>query len=196
MNCPRCGAANPDNSVFCRECAAPMEENVREPQAPAPAVAAEGVVRCRTCGAENAAGAVFSPTCRGVLGAPTAGQGTAGSLPSELKPRSEQVAAPRPVGHPDRPLPKRCPFCGGPIYPEQIRCSRCGESVLTLAALEREFSPVDTRGPTLYEDNPQISGWPELTAYLIVELLVRILRVLSGILRPLFEKVRSRGGST
>lgn len=155
MNCPNCGAANPEGSLFCGECGVPIEEKTPGPEARAVPVAAEGVVRCGNCGAENTAGAVFCSACRSVLDAPLAGDGTAGSVPSELEPRSEQAAVPAPVGHPHAQLPKRCPSCGGPIYPELIRCSRCGASVLTLAALERQFSPVDADG----HDLADVSGW-------------------------------------
>ena len=186
MNCPNCGAANPDDSLFCGECGAPMEEEKPEPEGLTLAVAAEGVVRSRACGAENSAGAVFCSTCRRVLDTPPAGGGILGSLRSRLRARSEQAAAPRPVRLPGAPLPKRCPSCGGPVYPEEPRCSRCGTSAAAFAALERQVTPVDAdghdlSGPRLRDHIPERYLFPydliDFIAYLILLILYIMLRM-------------------
>ena len=192
MNCPKCGAGNPDNSAFCGECGAPTEGKAPEPEATPVSVSVEGVVRCRVCDTENPAGAVFCSTCRGILGAPAAGDGTVGSIPSKFEPRSEHGVALAPVAHPHAQLPKRCPSCGGPVYPDEARCRRCGAYYVAAAHAEARMAPQDASGPSLAASP---GSWPELVAYLIVELLSGILRLLpgiprllSGLLRQLFGK--------
>ena len=134
MNCPNCGASNPDDSVFCAECGASLEGYAPEPGVPA--------------------------------------------VPA---------TAPRPVGHPDRSLPKRCPSCGGPVYPDQARCLRCGAYYVAAAHAEARMVPQDASGPSLVASP---GSWPELVAYLMVQLLVGILRLLSGIPRLLSGLLR------
>ena len=73
MKCPNCGADNPDDSIFCGNCGAPVAGDVPEPEAPALPVKAQSPVLCHRCGAENPAGAVLCSTCHGTLGAPAAG---------------------------------------------------------------------------------------------------------------------------
>src|SRR5690606_18331075 len=73
MKCPNCNADNPDGSIFCGDCGAPIAGGEPEPEAPGLPVAAKDPVRCHRCGAENPAGAVYCSTCRGTLGAPAAG---------------------------------------------------------------------------------------------------------------------------
>jgi len=148
VNCPRCGADNPDHSLFCGECGAPMAEKAPQRGTDALLAAAEDPVRCPACGAHNAAGAVFCATCRGVLSATPAG------APSGLQPRSEHKEAFAPAGRPHAELPKRCPSCGSPVYPGQARCPQCGADPVAAALSEAQMVPQDARGPILYEDRP------------------------------------------
>ena len=138
MYCPKCGADNPEGSIFCGDCGAPLAEGEPQLEAPASPAAAEGPVRCSHCGADNAAGAVFCSTCRGVLSAPSAG------APSGIEPRSAD----------EEKLPKRCPSCGGPVYLGQARCRRCGADPVAEAHFESQMEPKDARGPILYEEQP------------------------------------------
>ena len=87
MKCPNCDADNPDASIFCGDCGAPLAGSAPEPEAPGLPVAAKDSVRCHRCGAENPAGAVLCSTCHGTLGAPTAGTGAEqqGEEPGALK---------------------------------------------------------------------------------------------------------------
>ena len=148
MNCPKCGADNPDGSLFCGDCGAPIAEKVLEPEAAAVPAAAEQFVSCPDCGAQNEAGAIFCTTCRAVLTALPA------SVPPSLEPGSEHEELVLPGGHLHAQLPRRCPSCGGPVFPGEARCPRCGADPVAAALAEERMVPQDARGPILYEDRP------------------------------------------
>jgi len=178
VNCPNCGASNPDDLVFCRECSAPMEEKAPELEAPVLPVAAEGAVRCQACGAQNAAGTVFCSTCRRLLFAPPAGDRIAGSFQSALKPQSEQAAALAPVGHRHAQLPKRCASCGGPLHPDQSQCTRCGADATALALREDEALAMDASSPNGDDSsvwNTILSVWNRIVSVFQVIDFLRLL---------------------
>jgi len=125
VNCPRCGTANPDDLLFCQECNAFLLDGAPEPEPPTFQPAAEGLVRCRACGAESALGTVFCPTCGKLLYDSSAtdegvsvGAGGCVALGGRCNLRVRRAAR--------RASARRCPACGGPVYPHQAQCSRCG----------------------------------------------------------------------
>jgi hypothetical protein len=52
-------------------------------------------------------------------------------------------------------LPKRCPSCGGPVYPDEARCSRCGADPVATALAEASTVPQDADG----HDLPDVARW-------------------------------------
>lgn len=130
-----------------------MEGKTAEPETFALQTAAEQSVRCKSCGAESAAGGVFCSTCRSVLTALPVEDGTASRTQPE--PRPGQVAALQSVRHSQARLPRRCPACGRPTYPDETRCSHCGADPVAAARAKARIVPRDADG----HDLPDVEGW-------------------------------------
>jgi Double zinc ribbon len=143
VDCPRCGTANPDDLLFCQKCNAFLLDGVPEPEPPTFQPAAEGLVRCRACGAESALGTVFCPTC-GKLLYDSAATDEGQCIGSRVAPRSGGVATSGPGKQPEEPQPRRCPACGGPVRPHQAQCSRCGARATAMARPEDRALVPDT----------------------------------------------------
>jgi Double zinc ribbon len=143
VNCPRCGTANPDDLLFCQECNAFLLEGAPEPGPPTFQPAAEGLVRCRACGAESALGTVFCPTCGKLLFESSAADEGA-SIGAGVDLPSRGAAAGESGEQPGEPQPRRCPACGGPVYPHQAQCSRCGAHATALARPEERAPVLDS----------------------------------------------------
>ena len=172
MKCPNCGADNPDDSIFCGDCGAPVAGDVPEPEAPGLPVKAQGPVLCHRCGAENPAGAVFCSACRAVLGTASA------AASSEPEPAPERQETPTLGGDPRAQLPTRCPSCGGPVYPGQSRCRRCGANPIAEAHFEAHMEPKDAHGPILDEERSisEMLRRPNLVDYLLEAFLGPLFR--------------------
>jgi len=143
VNCPRCGTANPDDLLFCQECNAFLLDGAPEPEPPTFQPAAEGLVRCRACGAESALGTVFCPTC-GKLLYDSSATDEGVSIGAGVASRSEGAATSESGEQPGEPQPRRCPACGGPVYPHQAQCSRCGARATAMARPEDRAPVLDT----------------------------------------------------
>jgi len=105
VNCRTCGADNPDDSLFCGACGAPVAQTEAEIRG-----VAEGPVRCTACGAQNAAGTVFCTTCRAVLSAPPPVPMAGTGIPSRFKPSAEHGAAAGPAEEQVVPVDTRGPI--------------------------------------------------------------------------------------
>jgi len=142
VDCPRCGTANPDDLLFCQKCNAFLLDGAPEPEPPAFQPAAEGLVRCRACGAESTLGTVFCPTCGKLVfesSATDEGVGIGAGVDSP----SKGAATSESGEQPGEPQPRRCPACGGPVYPHQAQCSRCGARATALAQPEDQALALD-----------------------------------------------------
>jgi len=62
MKCPNCNADNPDGSIFCGDCGAPLAGSAPEPEAPTLPVAAQALARCPDCGANPIAEVHYEAT--------------------------------------------------------------------------------------------------------------------------------------
>jgi ribosomal protein L40E len=72
MNCSKCGAANPPDKKFCRQCGSPL--NVISPPVSSPRqeIFAAAGMACAQCGATVPAGKAFCSKCGAPINAPSA----------------------------------------------------------------------------------------------------------------------------
>ena len=94
-----------------------------------------------------------------------------------------------PAGHPHAQLSRRCPSCGGPVYPDQARCLRCGAYYVAAAHAEARMVPQDASGPALQD--PPFPVEPPGEFY-VLALPFLILGRLLGALRRLFRSEAAR----